>query len=234
MKFFIDKEVFRVLPDYCVGVVVVSEFDNANKVDEIAKMLDEAAVEFSEKVQGINLKEDSRIEPYRNSFRLLNINPNKFMCSIEALAKRVQKKPELPHINTLVDLGNAVSLKNFVPIGVHNVDKFEGNSMGVRFFEKGDHFLPMGGTEMEEPDEKELLYVSGNTVKTRRWTWRQSEDGKISEDTRNVVIVIDGFRGVNDDNVREAMDELRGLFKEMFGMSTITGMVDSENNVFEW
>lgn len=234
MKFFVDKEVFRVLPDYCVGVVVVSEFDNANKVDEIAKMLDEAAVEFSEKVQGINLKEDSRIEPYRNSFRLLNINPNKFMCSIEALAKRVQKKPELPHINTLVDLGNAVSLKNFVPIGVHNVDKFEGNSMGVRFFEKGDHFLPMGGTEMEEPDEKELLYVSGNTVKTRRWTWRQSEDGKINEDTRNVVIVIDGFCGVNDDNVREAMDELCGLFKEMFGMSTITGMVDSENSVFEW
>lgn len=234
MKFFVDKEVFRVLPDYCVGVVVVSKFDNANKVDEIAKMLDEAAVEFSEKVQGINLKEDSRIEPYRNSFRLLNINPNKFMCSIEALAKRVQKKPELPHINTLVDLGNAVSLKNFVPIGVHNVDKFEGDSMGVRFFEKGDHFLPMGGTEMEEPDEKELLYVSGNTVKTRRWTWRQSEDGKISEDTRNVVIVIDGFCGVNDDNVREAMDELCGLFKEMFGMSTITGMVDSENNVFEW
>lgn len=234
MKFFVDKEVFRVLPDYCVGVVVVSEFDNANKVDKIAKMLDDAAVEFSEKVQGINLKEDSRIEPYRNSFRLLNINPNKFMCSIEALAKRVQKKPELPHINTLVDLGNAVSLKNFVPIGVHNVDKFEGDSMGVRFFEKGDHFLPMGGTEMEEPDEKELLYVSGNTVKTRRWTWRQSEDGKISEDTRNVVIVIDSFHGVNDDNVREAMDELCGLFKEMFGMSTITGMVDSENNVFEW
>lgn len=234
MHFFVDSQVFTILPDYCVGAIVLPAFDNTHQIPEISQLLDEAASNFSTQVQGINLKEDSRIEPYRSAFRSLNINPNKFMCSIEALAKRVQKKAELPHINPLVDLGNAVSLKHFVPIGVHDIDQFDGDSMGVRFSQPGDHFQPMGSTELEQPDENELLYVSGQTVKTRRWTWRQSDDGKITEQTRHALIVIDGFYGNNEASVQAAANELCDLFQRLCHSTPLTGTVDSSHPVFEW
>ncbi len=234
MNFFVDKEVFRILPDYCVGVLVVNNFNNKILYPEVEQMLDEEVIHFNSQTQGINLKEDYRIVPYRTAFRLLNINPNKYLCSIEALAKRVQKKPELPHINSLVDIGNALSLKHFVPIGVHDIDQFEGDLMGVRFSMKEDYFHPMGKDEIEYPDEHELLYVSGHTVKTRRWTWRQSDDGKIEENTHNVLIVIDGFHGQNDINVSEAMDDMSQLIEKMTGEKPITGMVDRDHPVFKW
>ena len=49
-------------------------------------MLDKAASDLSAQVEGINLKVDSWIGSYRVAFHSLNINPNKFMCSIESLA----------------------------------------------------------------------------------------------------------------------------------------------------
>ncbi|MEI3100361.1 MAG: phenylalanine--tRNA ligase beta subunit-related protein [Oscillospiraceae bacterium] len=154
------------------------------------------------------------------------------MCSIEALMKRVQKSGALPHINTVVDLGNAFSLNYQLPMGAHDVDKMEGD-MEIRFSTSADHFRPMGETETETMPEGELVYVSANTVKTRRWIWRQSEDGKIGPETCN-VFPIDGFKGVNLDSVLAARDELARLLREDFGCQVFTGLVDKDNSSFEF
>ena len=100
MKIFhIDEDVFRMLPDYYVGVVAAEGLVNRQDNPAVADRLDQAIAAFADDFQGINLKEDPHIVPYRNAFRLMGINPNKYLCSIEALAKRVQKKKALPHIN---------------------------------------------------------------------------------------------------------------------------------------
>ena len=62
-----------------------------------------------------------------------------------------------------------------------------------------------------------------------RWTWRQSEHGKITGETGYVFFPIDGFLGFNDDNVRSAAAELEGLLKASFGCDTISGFVDREH-----
>ena len=163
----------------------------------------------------------------------LGMNPNKFMCSIESLMKRVQKSGALPHINTVVDLGNAFSLTYQLPMGAHDVDKLEGD-IQIRFSTPEDHFLPMGEEGMETMPAGELVYVSGHTVKTRRWIWRQSEDGKITGDTSHVFFPIDGFRNVNGAAVLAARDALARLLEQDFGCQVVTGYVDSGNNVFDF
>lgn len=152
------------------------------------------------------------------------------MCSIEALLKRVQKNAKLPHINTVVDLGNAFSVKYELPLGAHDIDKLEGN-LEIRFSVKNDSFLGLGETEKESVPENELVYVSENTVKTRRWIWRQSDDGKITEKTCNVFFPIDGFKNVNDKEVVALRDNLASFLKSELGCENIkTGFVDIENN----
>lgn len=110
-----------------------------------------------------------------------------------------------------------------------------GNSVAgfnVRFTAEDDSFLPFGGTEMECPDLGELVYVNGNTVKTRRWIWRQSEEGKIDTYSNNVIFPIDGFRDRNMETVTAAQEELSRLFREYFNCSISTGMVDADNISF--
>lgn len=136
--------------------------------------------------------------------------------------------------NLAVDLGNAISLEERLPIGAHDVGNFCDGRMEVRLAAEGDTFLPMGGGELEKPDERELVYVSGHTVKTRRWTWRQSDDGKISEDTQAILFPIDGFYGVNEKAVAEAVQKLSDAVYQAFGCMTHTGIIDRDHPTFSW
>lgn len=38
--------------------------------------------------------------------------------------RRISKGNDIPHINSIVDLGNALSLKYELPVGVHDIDNF--------------------------------------------------------------------------------------------------------------
>jgi len=230
-KFAVDPEVFKSLPNYCLGVVVAKGINNQEKNAVIEQKMAEQQQAFHQAFEQVNLKEYPGICAYRDAFYKLNMNPNKFMCSIEALAKRVQKGSHLPNINSIVDLGNAMSLKYVLPMGAHDIDKFDGDMM-VRFSTPADHFQPMGEENQEEMPAGELVYVSGNTVKTRRWIWRQSDDGKITEETSYALFPIDGFEGVNDENVLKAREELAEILKEQFGCELQVGYINSSSPEF--
>lgn len=229
-KFRIEKDVFEKLPNYCVGVVVAIGIDNTILNKKVEDFLDNAANKFTTNKKEANIRE--LVSPYREAFYALEMNPNKFMCSIEALLKRVQKGNSFPHINTIVDLGNAFSVKYEIPLGAHDIDKLEGD-LEVRFSKENDTFLPLGETVAENMPTGELVYASLNIVKTRRWIWRQSNDGKIEETTKNVFFPIDGFKGINDKKVLELRDELvEFLISELGCKDVKTGFVDKENNEF--
>ncbi len=231
-QFIVAKDVFEKLPDYCVGVVAATGFDNRSVNEATAKMLDAEVARFAEAHKDDNVRELPNIKACRDAFQTLGMNPNKFMCSIEALTKRVQKAGALPHINSVVDLGNAFSLRYQLPMGAHDIDKAEGD-IEIRFSTPEDHFLPMGETELEIMPDGELVYVSGHTVKTRRWIWRQSDDGKITEETSHVFFPIDGFAGVDREDVLKARDELAELLVKEFKCEIKVGFIDASCSSME-
>ena len=77
-----------------------------------------------------------------------------------------------------------------------------------------------------------MVYVSDHQVRTRRWTWRQSEIGKIQESTTDVLFPIDGFAGINKDQVEAAAKELAEMATKYFGAEAQVGFIDKENRVF--
>ncbi|MEW5784961.1 MAG: hypothetical protein AB1767_07795 [Bacillota bacterium] len=87
--------------------------------------------------------------------------------------------------------------------------------------------------EPEQPEPGELVYVSGNQVKTRRWIWRQSDDGKITSESSAIFFPLDGFKGINDDVVITARDELAGYLEEFFRCPVKIGLVKSGSPVME-
>lgn len=229
-KFRIDDAVFEKLQNYCVGIVVAKGVNNKNIILNVEEMLNNEINKFSDTEKETNVRE--LVAPYRDAFYALEMNPNKYMCSIEALLKRVQKAGNLPHINTIVDLGNVFSVKYRIPLGAHDIDKLD-DDLVVRFSNAQDTFLPLGESETEYVQTSELVYVCKNTIKTRRWIWRQSNDGKITEDTCNVFFPIDGFVGKNEDKVIELRDELAEFLKNNFhGINISTGFADRNHNEY--
>ena len=232
MRFEVSPDVFELLPDACFGVVAVRGVDNSKAYPQVSGLLHSAIAECEAALAGVKVKESPEIIPYRDAFRALGINPNKFMCSIEALLTRIAKGKGFPEISPIVDLGNAVSLRTRLPIRAHDMGTV-ARALEVRHARPGDTFIPFGGGEAEAPDENEVVYVSDGQVRTRRWTWRQSEIGKITEATTDLLFPIDGFRSINLDRVLEARSELSSLIEDVFGARTAVGMVDRGSPVFE-
>lgn len=232
MKFIIEKEIFEKLPNACFGVVMAKGIDNSKAYPEIEQLLDESIAAAAQRFEGKKVKEEPDILPYREAFRALDINPNKYLCSIEALFTRIAKGKGMPHINPVVDLGNAVSLKYTLPMGAHDLGG-SSEDICIRLAQPRDTFLPFGGEVEETPDSGEVIYAVGHQVRTRRWTWRQSEHGKITPESTDIFFPIDGFADFNREQVLAARDELQALVKEIFGCEAAGGFVDAEHPEME-
>ena len=122
MYYQVSKEFFDKLPNACFGAVAVRGLDNTHEIPELEQMLAENVAACETYFAGKKPKETEDILPYRAAFTALGINPNKFLCSIEALLTRIAKGKGFPHINAAVDLGNAVSIKHRLPMGAHDLD----------------------------------------------------------------------------------------------------------------
>ena len=228
MKFVVYEEVFRTLPDYCVGVVVAEEIDNTKSNETIKALYENQMQKTMEVLQNVNLKESPALLPYRQAMQAVGINPNKYPSSIEAMLKRVQKGHLLPSINPAVDLSNLVSMKYLLPMGSHDMDALTGN-IAVRFSRESDVFLPLGESEEESVEAGDLVYCDEMRIRTRRWIWRQSDVGKITEDTRRIFFPIDGFANSNKEAVLAAAEELEALLKTHFHCETKRGFVDRDH-----
>ncbi|RRJ64853.1 hypothetical protein EHV15_19455 [Paenibacillus oralis] len=231
MKFIVQPEVFQVLNDVCFAVVSASGIDNTQKLPEIEELLQIRIMCCESDFENKEVKKSEEISCYRDAFRAMEVNPNKYMCSIEALLTRISKRKGLPSINPLVDLGNAISLKYKVPIGAHDLNS-SNEDFYVRHSQVGDIFIPFGETAGERMDIGEIVYATGHSVRTRRWIWRQSELGKITSGTNSVIFPIDGFEHANKDQLLSAQDELATLLKRYFNCKVQTGWVDSDNRIF--
>lgn len=232
MKFIVSKEIFDDIPNAIFGVIIARGVDNHKKYDFINDMLNESIKDCKKYYEGKVVKESAPITYYRDAFRALGINPNKFMCSIEALVTRTVKKGEMPNINTLVDLGNALSLKYNIPLGIHDIDHFSGD-IEIKRATGSEEFIPFGGENVEHPDIGEVIYVSGNDVKTRRWTWRQGENSKITEDTTNIFIPLDAFVE-NKEDMLKLQNEFADILENKLDAKVSIGIVDKDNNEFEF
>lgn len=143
----------------------------------------------------------------------------------------ISKGNDILHINSIVDLDNALSLKYELPVGVHDIDNFISD-IRIKESDGNDNFIPFGGTEIEHPDVGEIIYASGDEIKSRRWTWRQGERSKVAEQSKNFFIPVDGFIS-NKDKVLELQNELVKFLKDDLNLEFYSRIVDKEHRAFE-
>ncbi len=214
MYFRVEPEVFSVFPSICIGIVVAEGIDNATPSPQVRDLLARVLAEAPSN-WGADIKAMPAISVWRESFTRLGWNPNKFPSSIEALVKRVSKRPEIPQINNVVDLVNAMSVRHIVPMGAHDIARVVGD-LEVRFSRPGERFTPFGKSTPETVDTHELVYADADEVRTRKWVWRQGEKAKVTAETSHVFFPIDGFYGATEAQVRVAQADLTEQLAKAF------------------
>jgi DNA/RNA-binding domain of Phe-tRNA-synthetase-like protein len=228
MYFSIQKELFDILPDLTIGMVVAMGVDNTHLSREINDLLTQGIEELRRNLAVDRVQEHPRIKPWRTTFPKIGISGSKFPSSIESMARRIFKGDPFPKINPLVDLYNSISLKYVVPMGGHDLDTLEGN-IHLRFAEGWEPFTTMGVGETVIVPKGELVYCDHREVLTRNWVWRQCEKDKATEKTKNIFIPIDVLGEVGKERADEIISELSIGIPKYLGGTLYSSVLNKEN-----
>jgi len=190
----IDAKIFEEYPAFRRGIVIAKNMDNQGHSRELEDMLSNAIVQTAQ--QPIDLKADPRTTAWNEAHRHFQSNPNKFPPAHCALLKRVQKpNVKIPFINKVVAIMNINSIRDVTPVGGDDVMRARG-SLELRYADGSETFTPLGNPDVkEQPVPGEVIYVVAESkeVMCRRWNWRNGHATRIAEDTRVIVMNIDGL-----------------------------------------
>ena len=228
LHYSISKDIFTKFPGYCRGVVIARELTNGKSDEELVSALREAENSLGERLSTETLTSHPQIESWREAYRSAGIKPSEFRPSVEALARRVLKRDPLPLISTLVDLGTLMSIQYLLPIGAHALD-FVTQDIALRLATGEEVFEPFGSDILEHPNPGEIVFVEGNTVLTRRWTWRQAKHTLVVPETKYVEVNVDGLPPVAQPEVDEICQQVARQVQKYCGGTARYEILSEEN-----
>jgi DNA/RNA-binding domain of Phe-tRNA-synthetase-like protein len=210
----VDPAILDRFPGYTAAVIYARDLENGESDARGAEILREA-----EDFVRANLKEPASSHPHlqawRSAFSAFGAKPSKFLCSAEALVKRVLKGEELPEIDRVVDAYNAVSLRHVVPAGGEDLDRLESD-LELTFSDGTEPFdLLSGDGTPEHPEEGEVVWKDSAGVTCRRWNWRQCKRTRLVPGTRNAYFVIDRLAPYPRETLDRAAAELIGHLRRI-------------------
>jgi DNA/RNA-binding domain of Phe-tRNA-synthetase-like protein len=229
MRLLVTPEIFEMFPDAILGVVIARGIDNAGDPTAVFAELRRQEERVRQAFEGVSIPDHPRIACWREAYRQFGAKPKDYPSSIENLVRRVAKGHALPHINTLVDLYNTVSLRYLLPAGGEDLDWIQGDVLLTRAGEDEAPVRLLGEPEERAPRPGEVIYKDGVSAICRRWNWKEADRTKLTLTTRNAVLVLEGLPPVPQASVAEAAEELAGLVRTHCGGQVRMSLVDRKN-----
>lgn len=147
----------------------------------------------------------------RRAFAQFGAEPTKHRNAAEALLRRLGRHGDIPFINTLVDIGNLISIRYAMPVAVLDTAGIAGD-LKVRAAAGDEVFTGIGTEGPTSPEPDEVIFVdTEGVVSARRWCWRQGVESATGRATTEALLVVEGHHQRADDDVRAARDDLLAL-----------------------
>jgi DNA/RNA-binding domain of Phe-tRNA-synthetase-like protein len=229
MKFSVLPEIFEAFPGLRVGSVVAKGINNRGASPEIRHSIQRAQEEIRFRFNHESLKSHPKIQSWRKAFVFFGAKPKKHRSSVENLYRMAVDGKELRPINKIVDIYNYVCLKYMVPVGGDDLAKVDGDIV-LRFAQGDEVFTPLGFDEVQTARKGEVIYADQNKVLCRRWNWRESEKTKMTEQTRDVLLVSEGLPPVGQEEMEEIVEDLSQLIDKYCGGNVTTAILSTENS----
>jgi DNA/RNA-binding domain of Phe-tRNA-synthetase-like protein len=123
--------------------------------------------------------------------------------SCEVLTDLILKNGSVPHINTFVDIYNVISVLTGVSIGAHDTRNISGNARLLKI-KKDTAFKPIGGRGEGMAKRGEFAYVDDAGVMCRMDV-KQCNRTKITDKTRNVLVIFQGHAGIGENALHDSI-----------------------------
>nr|WP_192810168.1 phenylalanine--tRNA ligase beta subunit-related protein [Actinomadura rudentiformis] len=199
-QIIVDQAVRDLRPDFAVLAITAEGLVNGPSDDTAFDWLAVAGERSGD------AQEHPHVLAWREAYQAFGAKPKRTRPSVDALIRRADS---LPAINKVVDAYNAVSVEYVLPIGGEDLDGYHGAARLVRA--AGDESFDVianGEPAVEHPAPGEVVWRDDEGVTCRRWNWRQCIRTRVTEDTKNVLFLLERLEPYPLDRLHEAGDDL--------------------------
>ncbi|MCP3989548.1 MAG: hypothetical protein GY724_10770 [Actinomycetia bacterium] len=201
-------------PGVVGGVIYASGLGNGPTPAGLGDRYVDEQRRVAERLANQPIAEIPSITAWRRTFTAFGVKPTQHRVAAEALLRRLHKQGDIPTINTLVDLGNLVSIRHGLPVAVFDQGAVTGPTT-VRFADGDERFTDLGADDPVCPEPGEVIFVDeAGLVSARRWCWRQSAQSATKPTTTEALITVEGLHDSALDDVGAAVNDLLALLDE--------------------
>jgi DNA/RNA-binding domain of Phe-tRNA-synthetase-like protein len=218
-------------PQVVGGVIIAHGMTNPPTSDGLREQYQAEQEAVKARIGDTPLSEIESLNAWRRAFSAFGVSPTQYRSAAEALLRRLTKKGDIPSINTLVDIGNMVSIRYALPIAIVDTREIAG-VVTVHFSDGTENYTELGNDAVLHPDVGEVIFSDVNKmVIARRWCWRQSESSAATESTTDAFITIEGHHDHAREDVQEAVNDLLDLLKTYAGGTYESAILTRERPV---
>lgn len=232
MKLKIDDKIIERYPTLNIGIIVAKGINNTGEDSDVLSQLTKQSEVVKSEYDLETLKDVPKINTWREAYREFGAKPKKHTCSVENLYRMILEDIQLRHINKIVDIYNYISLKHLVPVGGDDIDNIDGD-ITLRLAKGDEAFIRLNSNEVDHPKEGEVVYTDDKEVLCRRWNWRECDKSKMTEQTKNVALVVDGLAPTTKGNVQAVVAELSQLVETYCGGEIVTHILNRDSREAE-
>lgn len=225
MRFEYHPEIAKVFPEARAGVLFGRGVDAQGSPEELQKLFFAEQEKVLAEIGDTPLSELESLAAWRSAFRRFDVNPTKYRSAVEALLRRLTKKGDIPSVNTLVDIGNLVSIRYRLPVAILDTARLDGQ-VCVQFSNGDEEFIPLFSDQAEHPVKGEVIFRdSSGVVAARRWCWRQSDESAARNGTKDFMVITEGLHAAAENDIQAALADLTGLFSQFVGGEYGSGII---------
>ena len=228
-----DSMIVARFPAIVGGVLLADGVRNGPSPVELVDAYQEEQRAVLARLGETPLSEVQSLAVWRRAFRAFGVDPTAYRSAAEALLRRLTKQGSIPSINTLVDIGNLVSIRYGLPVAVFDRASIT-DGLTVRLATGDESFTDLGSGAIERPEAGEVIFVdAAGHVAARRWCWRQSAESASSESTTDIVVTVEGHHADARRDVDAALADLDALLQSFATVpDTRAAILDAAAPVF--
>lgn len=212
MEIAVSAQLSAQIPGFKLGII---EYQNI-LVGDSPQMLKGRLQLFQESIffdlENQNVSELPGIKEWRQIFKKLGKDPNRYRHSAEALYRRVQKQNYLQSVQSAIDINNFFSLKYQVPIGLYDSDLLKG-SVEIRLGAEGEEYMGLNGRK----NSLDRLILSVDQEGPFGSPFVDSDRSAVTSHTKNALQILYLQPSSNPESAGRLTESLMNMFLQIHG-----------------
>ncbi|MFC0470549.1 B3/4 domain-containing protein [Halalkalibacter kiskunsagensis] len=218
----IDESISSRVPTFKIGVIHYHNIVISDSPQMLKGRLQFFQETLKVELESREVTDYKGILEWRQTFKLLQMNPGRYRPSHEALFRRIKKGQPLPLVHSAVDLNTFFSLEYVIPLGIYDLAPITGD-VTFRLGQENESYEGVNGRENDMCGK----LVSADDQGAFGSPIVDSTRSKVTTDTTSALHFFYLCPSINKDEANELIHAAGTMFTQIHGGNFIHNVVTS-------